>query len=425
MKRRDFLTMTAVGGSALTLAACAPAILKTAPRVVIVGGGFGGASCARYLRRVAPNVDVTLIESQSRYSTCPMSNSVIVGLRDIRSIQVDYEGLRAEGIRVINAKAIAVDADHHEVRMADGSRIAYERAVIAPGIRFLWGTPEGYDEAAAEIMPHAWKAGAQTERLAAQLRAMSNGGVVAISVPLAPFRCPPGPYERASLMANFLKQNKPRSKIVILDANNKFSKQGLFLEAWKALYPGLIEWVPVTNDGHVQRVDASAMTLYTSSHVHRVDVANVIPAQAAAEIALVSGLSEGRGWCPVRPTTFESELLPDVHVIGDAAIIEPLPKSASAANSQAKHCALVIAALLSGRDPTAPSLHNTCYSLVGPGYGISINGIYELKEGHLAMAEGAGGVSPADAALEFRQREARYGESWYQRIRVDAFAAAP
>jgi hypothetical protein len=333
-----------------------------------------------------------------------------------------YDGLRRAGVEIVHDEAIVIDADRHEVRLAGGARLRYERAVVAPGIRFLWNTPEGYDEQAAEVMPHAWKAGPQTERLAAQLRAMPDGGVVAISVPLAPFRCPPGPYERASLIADFLKQHKPRSKVLILDANNKFSKQGLFLDAWEELYPAMIEWVPVTDGGEVVRVDAATMTLHTATQAHRVAVANVIPAQAAARIALDSGLSQGRGWCPVRAATLEAEAVPGVHVLGDAAIVEPLPKSASAANSEAKHCALVLATLLEGRVPSTPMLHNTCYSLVGPDYGISINGIYTLEGEGMKLVEGAGGVSPADRPREFRAREARYAESWFRRIRADSFA---
>lgn len=420
MRRRDFL-----GLSALTVASGCMPTRPAAARVVIVGGGFGGATCARYLRRLAPDVAVTLVEEQPRYYCCPTSNMVIGGLRDIGSLAIDYDGLRAEGVEIIHDRATLIDAARREVRLRNGTRLAYDRAVVAPGIRFLWGSPAGYDEAAAAIMPHAWKAGPQTELLAAQLRAMDDGGVVAISVPLAPFRCPPGPYERASLIANFLARHKPRSKLIILDANNKFSKQGLFTEAWAELYPGLIEWIPVTDDGAVMRVDPARMTLHTAAHSHRVAVANVIPAQASAQIALDSGLAQGRGWCPVRAATLESETVPGVHVIGDAAIVEPLPKSASAANSEGKHCALVLAALLGGREPDSPSLHNTCYSLVAPDYGISISGIYALDGEVMKMVEGAGGVSPAERPHEFRAREARFGLDWYQRIRADAFAVIP
>jgi sulfide dehydrogenase [flavocytochrome c] flavoprotein chain len=418
MKRRDLL-----GISALTaMSSCVQTRPAAAARVVIIGGGFGGATCARYLRRLAPGIAVTLVEEQSRYYSCPTSNTVIAGLHDIGTLAIDYGALRADGVEVINDRAIVIDAERREVRLRNGARLPYDRAVVAPGIRFLWGSPAGYDEAAAAIMPHAWKAGPQTELLAAQLRAMPDGGVVAISVPLAPFRCPPGPYERASLIAHFLQQRKPRSKLIILDANNKFSKQGLFTEAWEQLYPGLIEWIPVTDDGEVMRVHPATMALHTSAHTHRVAVANVIPAQAAAQIAVDSGLSQGRGWCPVHAATLESEAVPGVHVIGDAAIVEPLPKSASAANSEGKHCALVLSALLGGREPTSPSLHNTCYSLVGPDYGISINGIYTLEGKTMKMVEGAGGVSPAEMPREFRAREARYAQSWYQRIRADAFS---
>ena len=223
------------------------------------------------------------------------------------------------------------------VQLEGGRALPFDRLVVAPGIRFLWNKIEGYDEAATQAMPHAWQAGAQTQRLALQLRAMDDGGVVAISVPSGLLRCPPAPYERASLIAQYLSRHKPRSKVLIFDANNHFPRQDQFTDAWKSLYPGMIEWIPPTQDGTVVRVDTASMTLYTSNAAHAVAVANVIPPQAPGQIAADAGLASDHGWCPIAPATFESQLVRQVHVIGDACIADAMPKSASAAYSQARN----------------------------------------------------------------------------------------
>jgi len=257
--------------------------------------------------------------------------------------------------------------------------------------------------------------------LRAQLEAMDDGGVVAIAVPAPPFRCPPGPYERASLIAHYLKTAKPRSKLLILDASDSFSKQGLFAAAWEELYPGLIEWVPRSQGGQVIRVDAAAMVLHTDFEELPVAVANVIPPQQAAEIARAAGLDQGRGWCAVDGRTFESTVHPGVHLLGDAILAGAMPKSGFSANSQAKACAAAIAALLRDRPPPEPALMNTCYSLVGPDYGISIGGVYRVEEGEIIAIKGAGGLSPADADRDFRRREADFARSWYANITADMF----
>ncbi len=393
-------------------------------RVVIAGGGFAGATCARYLRRVAPELRVAVVDPEQDYVTCPMSNWVMDGLRRVEDLTLRRDALAAAGVEIIRDAVVEIDGNRHQARLRGGKALDYDRAVVAPGVQLRWGMPEGYDEAAAQRMPHAWLAGPQTVLLRRQLEAMDDGGVVVISVPAAPFRCPPGPYERASLIANYLRQHKSASKILILDSNEKFSKQALFEEAWRTLYPGMIQWVPITEDGAVTRVDAGTMTLHTNLEAYTAAVANVIPAQRAGQLAIDAGLADSSGWCPVDPRTFESRHMPGVHVIGDAAIANPMPKSASSANSQAKNCALAIRALLRGEVPGEPSLHNTCYSLVAPDYAISVNDIYRVREGRIVAVEGSGGVSPLAAGGEFRAREAEYDQGWYESIVADSFGVA-
>jgi sulfide dehydrogenase [flavocytochrome c] flavoprotein chain len=270
-------------------------------------------------------------------------------------------------------------------------------------------------------MPHAWKAGDQTTLLRRQLDAMDDGGLVVMSAPANPFRCPPGPYERASLIAFYLKTRKPRSKLILLDAKDAFSKQRLFQNAWKELYPDLIEWVPLSSGGKVTSVDPAALTLATDFQTYKAAVANVIPPQKAGRIAELAGVADRTFWCPIDPVTFESTLQPYIHVVGDAAIAGAMPKSAFAANAQAKVCAAAVTALLAGRSPAQPKLINTCYSLVAPDYGISIVGVYRPVNGRLADIEEAGGVSPLDAPASIRAEEALYADGWFRTITAEIF----
>ncbi|MGC2203556.1 MAG: FAD/NAD(P)-binding oxidoreductase [Stellaceae bacterium] len=391
------------------------------PRIVILGGGFGGATCARALHRADPQFQVTLVEANPTFTACPFSNAVIAGLRDMSAQRFGYDAIRAEGIAVAQDRATAVDPQARRVSVRGGSTLDYDRLVLAPGIAIRWDALPGYDEAAAAVMPHAWISGEQTLLLRRQLEAIGNGGTVVISAPANPFRCPPGPYERASLIAYYLKKTKPRSKLIILDAKDSFSKQRLFQNAWQQLYPGLLEWVSLSNGGKVNSVDAKTRTLVTDFATYKADVANVIPPQRAGGIAEIAGVADRTGWCPIDPTTFESRLQPNVHVIGDAAIAGAMPKSAFAANAQAKVCADAVAALLHDETPPVPKLINTCYSLVAPDYGISIAGVYHTVSGRLADVEGAGGVSPLDASADFRALEASYAEAWFRTITTETF----
>jgi NADPH-dependent 2,4-dienoyl-CoA reductase/sulfur reductase-like enzyme len=278
----------------------------------------------------------------------------------------------------------------------------------------------GYGESAAEAMPHAWKAGEQTALLRRQLEAMPDGGTVVISAPANPFRCPPGPYERASLIAYYLKTRKPKSKLIVLDAKDQFSKQRLFQNAWAELYPNL-EWVGLSKGGKVTSVDVASKTLVTDFGNHKADVANVIPPQKAGRIATLAGVADRTGWCPIDPVTFESKLVPNIHVVGDATIAGGMPKSAFAANAQAKVCAAAIAKLIAGAKPDEPKLINTCYSLIAPDYGVTVAGVYRPVNGVLTDVEGAGGVSPIDAPRTMRAQEAMFADGWFKTITNEVF----
>jgi NADPH-dependent 2,4-dienoyl-CoA reductase/sulfur reductase-like enzyme len=299
--------------------------------------------------------------------------------------------------------------------------LPYDRLVLAPGIDLRWDGLPGYTEAAAERMPHAWKAGVQTALLRRQLEAMEDGGLVVISAPANPFRCPPGPYERASLIAHYLKTRKPKSKLLVLDAKDQFSKQRLFQAAWKELYPDHLEWVGLSQGGKVTAVDPAEMTLVTDFAKHKAAVANVIPPQQAGRIVEVAGVADRTGWCPVDPVTFESKLVPNIHLMGDAIVAGGMPKSAFSANAQAKVCAAAIVRLLAGQPPVEPRLINTCYSIVAPNYGITVTGVYRPVNGVLTEMPGSGGVSPGAAPRSFRAQEALFAEGWFNTITGEVF----
>jgi len=399
-----------------------PAIAQGAgQKVVVIGGGFAGASAARFIKKGNPQIDVTLVEASPTFTACPFSNLVIGGLRDLRAQQFGYDKIRAAGVTVVIQPATGVDAQAKSITLANGTKLSYDRMVMAPGIDLRWDGLPGYTEQAAEIMPHAWKAGEQTLLLRNQLESMADGGTVVISAPANPFRCPPGPYERASLIAHYLKTKKPKSKVIILDAKDAFSKQRAFQQAWQQLYPDHLEWVSLSKGGKVNSVDASTKTLKTDFSDVKADVANIVPPQRAAAIAQTAGVADRTGWCPIDPVTLESKLVPNIHVVGDAGIMGAMPKSAFSANSQAKVCAAAVTALLAGRTPLEPRLINTCYSVVAPDYGITVAGVYRPKDGVLADVEGAGGVSPLDAPRENRALEAEFADGWFKTITGEVF----
>lgn len=419
--RRQFNSI--IGATAVSISAAFPFVSRgAAARVVIVGGGFGGATAAKYIRRFDKSIDVTLIEPNENFVTCPFSNTVIGGLNPISRITHGYQGLDRHGIKVVHDTASRIDPAAKTVLLASGATVAYDRLIVSPGIAFKWGAIEGYDRGISTNIPHAWKAGPQTLLLRRQLEAMPDGGVFVISPPANPFRCPPGPGERISLVAHYFKKHKPKSKIVVLDPKKKFSKQGLFKEGWKKLYPGMIDYRNIDNDGVVTRVNAKAMTLHTDFGETKADVINFIPPQKAGEIAQTSGLADKSGWCPVNQKTFESMIHKGIHVIGDASIAAPMPKSGFAASTQAKVCAAAVAAMVQGKEPGQPKFVNTCYSLVAPDYGISVAMVYGYADGKIIKVKGSGGLSPTGASAEFRQREADYARGWYDSIARDIFA---
>ena len=421
LTRRQLLGF--IGGLPIAVGVARRAWTQPQARVVLVGGGFGGATCAKYIRRADAAIEVTLVEPRPQFISCPFSNAVIAGLRDMASVTHGYDGLRQRyGVRVVHASVTAVDPTAHRVRLDDGGVLAYDRLVLSPGIDLRWGEIEGYDAAASEVFPHAWKAGPQTVLLRQQLEAMTDGGLVVIAAPAEPYRCPPGPYERASLIAHYLKTYKPRSKLLILDAKNAFSKQASLSQCLGAPLSRLaLSGYPSPRAAAWYSVDTRSRTVSTDFDDYRPAVASIIPPQQAAAIARAAGLDEGKGWCPVRASTFESTVHSSIHIIGDAAIANPMPKSAFSANNQAKTCAAAIVALLRGEALPTPALMNTCYSLVAPDYGISIAAVYRVVDDQIVTVDGSSGVSPLDAPAETRTLEAEYATSWYANITADTF----
>jgi sulfide dehydrogenase [flavocytochrome c] flavoprotein subunit len=393
---------------------------RSAPRVVVIGGGAGGATVAKYLALADRTLSVTLVEPKQRYTTCFFSNVYLAGLCSFDLLTHRYEALTARyGIRVIHDLAVAIDPAAKTVRLAHGASLAYDRLVVAPGIAFRPGAIAGYDEAAAKIMPHAWIAGPQTKLLRRQLEAMPDGGTFVITAPPEPFRCPPGPYERASLVAAYFRQHKKRSKILILDAKDTFFEQDLFQDGWNRHYPGMIEWLPRQFIGTIDAVDTNDRSIRTATQTFKAAVANVIPPQMAASLAQQTGLADGTGWCPVDPVTFESTLHRDIHLVGDAIVPGAMPKSAFAANSQAKACAFAIAAALTGANLFRPFLFNTCYTFLAPDDAVSDAITFKITGGKIEIADIL--ISTLDESAATRAQAVREANGWYGAFTRDMF----
>jgi sulfide dehydrogenase [flavocytochrome c] flavoprotein subunit len=411
MKRRDFLKLA----GAASLAGCATAAPSKA-RVVVIGGGFGGATAAKYIRLWDPTIDVVLVERDASFVSCPISNLVLAGYSSMQEISRGYDGLRRHGVQVVRDNVVAVDAAKKSVRLASGGDIAYERLVVSPGIDFMFGEVAGFEEAMqAGTALHAWKAGPQTVALRSQLEAMPDGGVYILTVPLAPYRCPPGPYERASMVAAYFKQAKPRSKVLVLDANpDVTSKAGLFKAAWKDLYPGILEF-----RGNSKVVGVERGAVRTEFESVRGDVLNVVPPHRAGDIAVQAGLvTTNNRWCDIDWRTMESKAVKGVHVLGDATLSAPaMPKSGSMANNHAKIAAAAIVEQLNGRTPQPVKIINTCYSFVSQKEAIRVSSVHEWDGNTLTAVKGSGGVSAARS-----DAEGTYAWNWARTIWADSLA---
>jgi sulfide dehydrogenase [flavocytochrome c] flavoprotein chain len=415
LNRRDFLKFS---GSAAALAAAGCATTPSKARVVVVGGGFGGATAAKYIRMWDPSIDVVLVERDAEFVSCPISNLVLGGFTKMEDITRSREGLERHGVQLVRDEAVGIDAAKKTVRLARGGDIAYERLIVSPGIDFMLGDMQGYDAAMSSgRVLHAWKAGPQTVALRRQLEQMRDGGVYILSIPLQPYRCPPGPYERASMVAAYFKQAKPRSKVLVLDANpDVTSKAGLFKRAWSDLYQGIIEY---RGNSRAIGVDANSMTVKLEVEDVKGDVLNVVPPHRAGDLAAKAGLiTTNNRWCDVDWRTMESKVVKGVHVLGDATLSAPgMPKSASMANNHAKIAAAAIVDLLNGRQPQPVKIINTCYSFVSEKEGIRVSSVHEWDSAQstLIPVKGSGGVSAART-----EAEAYYAWNWARTIWSDS-----
>jgi sulfide dehydrogenase [flavocytochrome c] flavoprotein subunit len=429
MNRRDLLKALGAGGalSLISPLALAKTRNKTA-HVVIIGGGIGGATAAKYLRLAAPDIRITLVEPVKRFITCLRSTDVVVGHMDLDDITFTYDALRAKyKVNVIHDRAIGFDPDRKTVQLDAGGQLGYDKLIVSPGIDFIFGDVEGYTREAAETtMPHAWKAGPQTLLLKKQLEAMPQGGTFLMVAPPNPFRCPPGPYERASLVAEWCQKHNPKAKVIILDHKDAFTKDVPFKKAWERLYGyntpnSMIEWIPAAKGGRPQRVDAAGRTVIAEAGPFKADVINYIAPQRAGPIAFRMGLTNRDGWCPVNRRSFESEIVRHVHVIGDACVGDAMPKSGYSANSQAKVAVQAVADLLAGREPGEPSMINVCYSLAGQDYGVSIADIFKVVDNRIVKLP-ASGVSPITDSPAQPLLEAVYQRNWHRTFANDCFA---
>jgi sulfide dehydrogenase [flavocytochrome c] flavoprotein chain len=414
MKRRDFLKLSA----ALPLAGCAtPGASKA--RVVVVGGGYGGATASKYIRMWDPRIEVVMVERADVFTSCPISNLVLAGNRSMQDIRHGYDGLRKRGVQVVHDEATAVDVAKKTLKLARGADLRYDRLIVSPAVDFLFDEVQGYAASQATVL-HAWKAGEQTIALRQQLEAMKDGGVYVLSVPVAPYRCPPGPYERACQVAHYFKRAKPRSKIVVLDANPDVTSKGpLFKRAWEELYKGMIEY---RGNAKVVGVDGKSMSVRTDFDTVKGDVLNVVPPQRAGDIAQKAGLvTHNNRWCDVDWRTLESKAVKEIHVLGDATLsASAMPKSGHMANAHAKVCAAAVIELLNGRAPNPnPVMTNTCYSFVSDKEVIHVASVhqYDAAQSTILPVKGAGGVSAARSELE-----GTYGWSWARNIWADMLA---
>jgi len=415
--RRTFNTLLgSLGITAVSSTKSLPSFNLARGKVAVIGGGFGGTTAARFLKSFDHSLEVILIEPNKNYITCPFSNTVISGINKYNYIIKNYSYIEKLGVKIIHDLAIEIDTIQKLIILSNGKTIAYDRCIVSPGIDFKYDAIKGNSPKTSEKLPHAWKAGVQTQLLREQLLEMPDGGIFLISPPNNPFRCPPGPAERISLVADYFTKHKPKSKIIVLDPKKKFGKQSLFKEGWEQLYPNMIEYRNIDEFGTVREVDSDKMLLATDIDEVKANVINLIPAQKAGQIAFNSGLTDESGWCPINQRTFESTHQKDIYIIGDASISSPMPKSGVSAFSQAQTCAAAIISSLREEPLRVPKLINYCYSLVAPDYGVSIVMVYEYDGQKLKKVIGSSGNSPSNRSLAFRKREALYAKEWYETI---------
>ncbi len=422
MTRRNFSRLAGASLATLSTSLFAPAVLgQGKPRLVVIGGGPGGATVARYVaKESAGAVDVTLIEPLKQFTTCFFSNLYVGGFRDYNSITHGYDKMQKSGVKMVHAMAAGIDRGKREVTLADGSKVGYDRLVVAPGIDIKFDSVPGYSEAAAEVMPHAWKPGAQTQLLVKKLNALEDGDLIVMVAPPNPYRCPPGPYERVSMFAHVLKtKGHTKSKIIVLDPKPTFSKQGVFMEGWEKHYPGVIEWQDPKVHGGIKGVNPATGEVITDFATYKARLVNVIPAQMAGKIARDAGLTNQSGFCPIDAVSMKSTVDPNIFVTGDASIAGDMPKSAFAANSQAKVAAMTIRAELTKSRAFPARYANTCWSLIAPDDDIKVGAAYEPGDGKIKQTSGF--VSQRGESADLRKQNYKESVDWYNGIVADVF----
>ena len=419
LTRRQF-SLLAGGGVAAT-ALGMPFIARAAnPKVVVIGGGAGGGTAARYIAKDSKGaINVTLIEPSKHYYTCFFSNLYLGGFREYGSIGHTYENMASEGVGVVHDWAEAIDRDNKVVRLASGASVPYDRLVLSPGIDIKYDSVPGYSVEASAKMPHAWKSGTQVQVLKAQIEAMPEGGTFVMLAPPDPYRCPPGPYERISMIGHLLKQKNPKAKILVLDPKEKFSKQAVFQEGWERHYPGMIEWLPGSITGAIENVDVANMTITAGGETYKADAATVIPAQKAGAIAEKAGLTDDKGWCPIKPATMQSAMDENIHIVGDASIASAMPKSAFAANSQAKVAANAVRGALTGSRVFPARFANTCWSLIATNDGVKVGAAYKAGEDKIEVTSNF--ISKTGEAADLRKQTYEESIGWYDGITKDIF----
>ena len=418
ISRRKFNGILAASAGTLAMPSLA---FGATPKVVVVGGGAGGATAARYIAKDSKGaIDVTLVEASKQYYTCFFSNLYLGGFRDYGSIGHDYDRLSSNhGVNVVHGWASAVDGANKTLNLASGAKLPYDKLVLSPGIDLKYDSIPGYSAAAQTRMPHAWKSGTQVKVLRDQVMNMKKGGTFVMLPPPNPYRCPPGPYERVSMIAHMLKETNPTAKIIVLDPKPKFSKQGLFMAGWEKHYPGMIEWIGPDTHGGILNVNADTMEIETDLDTFQADAACVVPAQRAGSIAMAAGVNDG-DWCPIVPATMASHADKNIYVLGDASVASAMPKSGFSANSQAKVAANAIRGELTGSRVYDARFANTCWSLVATNDGVKVGANYKAGDEKIEVVDKF--ISQGDESADIRKTTYEESIGWYEGITADMFS---